>query len=103
MCGVPYADCCGSTSMMPKSISQGGKKVHNTTQEAYRCMRRYLIKQGYEEIGRGEFRKPGEPVKLLSKQSKFGTPLRKGKSPQDGKGGNRYTLKYTNSGYIGEN
>jgi hypothetical protein len=89
-CGVPTNDCCGGIARMgPSGLSI--TKCHCTTEEAFKCYRRYLIKQGWKEVRSRVFEPPGGgPLRILDKKSKFGAPLRRGKSDDKG-GGNRLT------------
>jgi hypothetical protein len=57
------------------------KKTHSSTDEAFLCHKKYLLSQGYTQVGSREFASPnGGPIRLLRKKSKYGTPLRKGKA-----------------------
>ena len=77
LCGVSAENCIGTDAMV------GGNefiKVHSTRDEAFRCMQRHLVTQGYTQIGPREFAPPDDgPVLLLNKRSKFGGVLRRGK------------------------
>lgn len=77
LCGVPKQRCMGgAVSMLP---GMRGFRSHSSREEAFRCMVRYLESQGYERIGSREFRKEGQPVRVLTKKSRFGARLRAGK------------------------
>lgn len=79
-CGVPKELCNGGTVLTNKSLG-GSIKAHGTSEEAFKCHKRYLLSQGYEQIGSRDFRPPdGGPILILSKKSKFGGKLRKGKA-----------------------
>lgn len=92
LCGTPAKHCNGSlistTSGLGKSIL-----AHSSRVEAFKCYRRHKIDvEGYEMVGSRELRAPdGSGVLVMSKQSKFGSELRRGKN-QDGNG-NRYQPK----------
>lgn len=76
LCGVPGGFCQGSL----KNVSFGsGIKVHGSSKQAFKCHKAYLIQQGYKQIGSREFQKPGEPILVLTKESRFGERLRSGK------------------------
>lgn len=55
------------------------------------CYSRYLTNVlGYTKINKREFRPPnGGPIEMLSKESRFGTRLRSGKSGETGQGKSR--------------
>ena len=60
---------------------QGARKLHETPQGAYQCYARYLLAHGYKQIGRREFEPvEGGPILVLTKKSKFGGMMRRGKS-----------------------
>lgn len=80
LCGTPKSNCTGSKIFTNSGL--GGYTIaHSSSKEAFRCFKKYLISLGYEPIGIRELRAPdGSGIKVLSKQSHFGMPLRKGKS-----------------------
>jgi hypothetical protein len=92
LCGTPEKKCLGSRIFSNAGLGKS-TVAHTSSVDAFRCHKRYLINElGYEAIGSRELRSPdGSGILVLSKQSKFGMPLRKGKN-QDGKG-NRYQPK----------
>jgi hypothetical protein len=67
-------------------VNKRGVKVHATPQEAFACHARYLISQGYTRLGQREFHKEGEPIRVLTKKSRFGGILRGGKKGDSGTG-----------------
>lgn len=81
LCGTPQEHCIGSA--FGTSARLGGKrsyKMHPDSPEAFKCYRRYLIKElHYEPIGSRELKAPNGPVLVLAKQSRFGAELRRGK------------------------
>lgn len=78
LCGVPDIYCRGSR--LTSDVQVQHTKVHGSRVEAFNCMARYLINQlGYSRIGPREFFKEGEPVRVLTKKSRYGGELRKGK------------------------
>ena len=83
-CGVPKEYCNGSVApMFSSGIRKNLYKAHSSPQEAFNCHARYLVKVlGYERVGSREFVKGDEPVRVLTKKSKFGGRLRGGKSGQ---------------------
>lgn len=90
ICGVPDARCSGSYV----ATHGKGMKVHETSKEAFRCMCRYLLAEGYTQIGPREFAAPDNgPIRVLSKQSKYGAPLRPGK-------GNRWMFPLDRTGGV---
>lgn len=81
-CGVPNASCCGSVTPTNNGIrSKEAIKTHPQPEQAFACMRRHLINDlGYKQIGGRDFMPPdGGPVRVLTKQSRFGQQLRPGK------------------------
>jgi hypothetical protein len=79
MCGVPKEHCTGGN----RQVSAGLRKTikaHSSAIEAYNCMARYLVKQGYTAKPNREFHKEGEPVLVLTKKSRYGGALRGGKA-----------------------
>lgn len=98
LCGVPGESCTGALL----TVNKEGRRMHATPQEAFACFKRHLTDRGYTPIGTREFAAPhtGE-ITLLSRPSKFGTPLRLGKRGEAGTGidGNRWT--YLNKGRSG--
>jgi len=87
VCGTPLAECKGTFI----SIDKHPSKAHSTSAEAFECYCRHLIRHGYVKVGNREFQRPGEPVRVLRKPSKFGMPLRMGKGGEGMTKGNRYT------------
>ena len=82
LCGVPVASCGGTGYVTKQQISP---KAHGSRDEAFRCMRRHLIAQGYVPIGPREFRPPdGGCILVLTKKSRFGGRLRTGKRAEGG-------------------
>ena len=75
-CGVPKGFCTGGVM---KTSFDMGFKGHGTSQQAFDCHRKYLLTQGYQQIGSRTFRKAGEPIMVLAKKSHFGARLRRGK------------------------
>ena len=81
LCGVPESNCTGSKySTDQKHMSA---KAHSSSEEAFHCMRGYLLSKGYKHIGGHEFLPPdGGPIEILTKKSRFGGRLRWGKLQQ---------------------
>lgn len=90
LCGTPKEQCGGS--LLPTSDKwKGSPKGHGSRQDAMRCYTRYLKSIGYQQLGTREFAPPdGGPVLVLSKVTRFGGRMRKGKEkrvmPKDGSG-----------------
>jgi hypothetical protein len=76
LCGVPKKYCCGSFT----TVDKHSIKTHGTPQESFNCHKRYLLATGYKQIGSREFLKPGEPIRVLTKKCRFGSPIRVGKN-----------------------
>lgn len=93
ICGVPDSYCIGS----PTNASSGlrkSHKMHGSPQEAFKCYARYLLGQGYTQVGPREFAAPnGGEIMVLTKKSRFGSMLRGGKAE-------RYMPKKQNGGHI---
>lgn len=88
LCGVPNTDCTGSAYITQQQIPP---KAHGSRGEAFRCMTRYLMSQGYERIGQREFRPPnGGCILVLTKKSRFGGRLRTGKRAEGGTSTSRF-------------
>lgn len=90
LCGTPKEHCGGS--LLPTSDKwKGSPKGHGSRADAMHYYGNYLKSQGYEQIGSREFKSPnGGPVLVLTKVSRFGGRMRKGKEkrvmPKDGSG-----------------
>jgi hypothetical protein len=77
LCGVPTEYCTGSKYTTDQNLPS---KAHGDSEEAFRCMRHYLISQGYEPVGSRDFRPlDGGPIRILTKKSHYGSRLRLGK------------------------
>src|SRR5687767_11681699 len=83
LCGVPDSRCEGTLTRMHITA---GMKTHGSTDEAFKCMKHYLLSEGYTQVGPREFSAPptkenpdGGPIRVLTKKSRFGAPLRPGK------------------------
>ena len=92
LCGVEKELCTGPLCAV--SAAMGGKrKAHGSSIEAFKCMQQSLLRTGWEQISPREFRSPdGGPIRVLTKQSRFGAKLRNGKEgtrnmPQGNRGG----------------
>jgi hypothetical protein len=74
-CPVPRDQCHGAL----KQVEPGFRmvKIHGSTVQVKKCIRKYLTDQGYRPGRNGEFYKEGEPVLMVSK--KPGGRLRYGK------------------------
>jgi hypothetical protein len=84
-CGVPGEHCSGATVQTSAGIRGDVVYAHNTHEEAFKCRARYLVRVwGYQRVGQREFRPPdGGPILVLTKKSRFGGELRKGKAVKD--------------------
>lgn len=79
LCGVPVDYCCGGSYVVSSGLGKS-RKVHRTHEEAFNCHKNYLIKQGFVNIGSRELIDPKDnSIRILTKKSKFGGKLRKGK------------------------
>lgn len=93
-CPTPKDKCTGGTYPFLPGLG-GSIRAHSSSDEAFRCYRRYLVKfEGYEPIGPREFRPPdGGPILVLAKRSRFGTAMRLGKE-------GRHMPRERHGGYI---
>ncbi len=92
LCQSPGSHCGGAKSQYCSGMVKCDSKTHATPQECFRCYTRYLLSQGYTQLGKREFVKGDGPILLLDKPSK-GTRLRGGK-------GKRYNSTSLMSGLI---
>lgn len=75
-CGVPEYECTGSITQ----THQATRKLHSTSAQAFKCMERYLLSQGYTKVGSREFAAPNDgPVRVLTKKVRYGMAFRPGK------------------------
>lgn len=83
-CGVPHSHCTGSYV----AANQGQNKgiyAHGSTQQAFACHKKYLLNQGFKQIGSKEFVDPESGyVRVLTRPGKFGGVMRGGKSGDKG-------------------
>jgi hypothetical protein len=84
LCGVIAHECEGTLTRMHISA---GMKTHGSSVDAFKCMKHYLLRQGYTQVGPREFCAPptpenpeGGPIRVLTKKTRYGAPLRPGKS-----------------------
>ncbi len=77
-CGVPTEFCCGSHLSTDQGLGVI-KLAHNSSEEAYNCMARYLVSQGYTRGKNREFYKEGCPTRVLTKKIRYGGKLVGGK------------------------
>ncbi len=77
-CLTPKGHCIGSMRKVADGL--GLRLSHGSHEDAFRCYRRYLLGQGYTQLGPREFAAPDNgPIMVLTKRSRFGARLRKGK------------------------
>jgi hypothetical protein len=80
MCGVPHENCGGSLGALSNGFKGKGYRLHNSAYEAFKCMGRYLVSQGFEKLSSRAFRNPdGSGIRVLTKQSRYGARMRPGK------------------------
>lgn len=86
ICGTPKEFCSGSNFSVGKGLLF--HLVHQTAEEAFKCHASYLVTQkGHIQVGSREFKDPTDGyIRVLTKKSRFGAPIRKGKTGQDGNG-----------------
>lgn len=98
LCGVPQMECTGSATQVSAGMGHS-RKAHGSRSEAFRCRVAQLRKAGYERVGSREFRKPGGGILVLTKKTRFGHMMRKGKRGGE-TGGSRYMPKGRHGGAI---
>jgi hypothetical protein len=79
LCGVPSDKCTGGMTGVSNGLKKAGK-THGSPAEAHKCYSKWLLSQGYTQVGPREYSKNGGPILLLTKKSKFGARLRGGKA-----------------------
>lgn len=76
LCGTPKEECSGAMLAVP----WGTVKAHSDPVSAFKCQKRHLIASGYKEVGMRELVSPETgAIRLLTKPSHFGGPIRGGK------------------------
>lgn len=79
-CGVPMEYCTGSNTSVSNGLKKSSK-IHSSPEDAHKCYGRYLIKEGYKQVGSREYENPKTGyITVLTKKSKFGARLRGGKA-----------------------
>lgn len=77
-CGTPKEHCQGNNRAMNNGIRT--INVHGTTEDAFNCHKRYLLKTGYTQVDSRGFASPDNgPILVLTKKSRYGAKLRNGK------------------------
>jgi hypothetical protein len=77
LCGTPKNSCCGSLT----PVGKNAHGAHSSPQEAFQCHKRYLISQGFEQVGSRDFKDPKTGyIRVLTKACRFGSKLRVGKN-----------------------
>jgi hypothetical protein len=80
LCGSPREFCSGGLAQLSNGLKGRGLTGHSSPSEAFKCHAKYLIKIGYTQLSSREFRPPdGGPIRILTKQSRFGAKMRPGK------------------------
>ena len=98
-CGTPSEECTGAKAIMNNGW-RGALKAHSSSEDAFKCHANHLVKLGFVQHGPREFINPeGGAIRVLTKKSHFGSPLRGGKEDK-GKGGKRLVPKRKASGAI---
>lgn len=79
LCGVPFYECQGDQGKLSPGLASG-LKSHATPEEAFRCHRAWLLRQGYKPLGGREFESPHDGrIVVLTRKRRFGAVLRGGK------------------------
>lgn len=86
LCGVPADSCSGANTDVNARMESkgGGRKLHSSHEEAFKCHARFLVAQGYAQVGSREFQLEDGPILVLTKKSRFGGRMRPGKSGEKG-------------------
>jgi hypothetical protein len=80
ICGVPDSYCIGSATNASNGLRKS-HKMHGSPQQAFKCYARYLLGQGYTQVGPREFAAPnGGEIMVLTKKCRFGARCRGGKA-----------------------
>lgn len=80
MCGTPKDSCSGSKYNVSHGMG-GGAKAHGSSEEAFRCHKRYLVSAGYKIVGSRELINPESgAIHIMTKRTRFGAKLRNGKA-----------------------
>ena len=77
-CGTPKQECDGSP-MKHNAMLASQMKLHGERLQAFNCMKRWLLRQGYKQVGNREFQLGDGPIRVLTKKSSYGKRLRPGK------------------------
>lgn len=100
-CGVPEKICFGANHIANAMLNHSSSvKLHANSEEAFKCYKRWLVLEGYEQIGPREFRKEGEPIRVLTRKSKFGTKMKSGKSKDGSSPGSTRYVPQTTRGFV---
>ena len=100
-CGTPNNECFGFPHITNSMLNMASSvKLHADSAEAFKCYKRWLISQGFEQIGPREFAKDGGPIRVLTRKSKFGTMMRSGKGKDGASPGNTRFVPQTTRGFI---
>lgn len=74
LCGVPSHHCTGG--LLKANGGLGGiSKAHLTPADAFKCMQKHLIAEGWTQLGPREFCQGDGPVRILTKSSRFGARM----------------------------
>lgn len=92
VCSVPPKECGGRQTKYSQGVKSPTPKTHATPQECHKCLCRYLLSQGYTQLGPREFSLNGGPIQLLNKPGR-GYRLRGGK-------GDRYMSRGNTGGFM---
>ena len=94
LCGTPEDHCFGTKLITDQQLHTA--KCHMNHSDAFRCYAHYLVHVlGFTRLSSREFQNPdGGPIRILTRQSKFGSKLKTGKlqerfMPEDRQVGNR--------------
>jgi hypothetical protein len=89
ICGVPEQFCTGGHLVSDQKL--GTSKAHASHEDAFNCMAKYLVSQGFERLGAREFKDPQTGyVRVLQKKIRYGGLLVSGKTTKGAKGGSRF-------------
>ena len=79
LCGTPKDHCSGTQGNVNAALG-GTRKVHSSSENAFKCHKDYLIRIGYTVVDSRGLRAPdGSGIRVLTKPIRFGAKLRNGK------------------------
>ncbi len=85
LCGVPRESCQGGLKQVNAFLRAMVFRVHSSPESAFACHKRYLVSRGFVPVGNRELLNPETgAIRVMTKKSRFGGRLRRGKSGEKG-------------------